>query len=51
MDQGKRVWAPDFKEGFVLGEISDFATDTITVQPVSGAEPIEVRANFVNVWY
>lgn len=43
MDQGKRVWAPDFKEGFVLGEISDFATDTITVQPVSGAEPIEAQ--------
>jgi myosin VI len=38
MDQGKKVWAPDLKEGFILGEISDFGTDTITVQPLDGSK-------------
>ena len=38
MDQGKKVWAPDLKEGFILGEISDFGTDVIAVQPLSGGK-------------
>jgi len=41
MDQGRKVWAPDLKEGFILGEISDFGTDTITVQPLDGGKTIE----------
>lgn len=36
MDQGKKVWAPDLKEGFILGEICDFGTDVIMIQPVTG---------------
>ncbi len=38
MDHGKHVWAPDIKEGFILGEISDFGTDTISVQPLDGSK-------------
>ena len=38
MDQGKKVWAPDSANGFILGEISDFGTDTLTVQPMSGGK-------------
>jgi len=41
MDQGKKVWAPDLKEGFILGEICDFGTDTLTVQPLDGGKAIE----------
>lgn len=41
MDQGKKVWAPDFKEGFQLGEICDFGTDTLSVQPMSGGDVID----------
>jgi len=41
MDQGKKVWAPDLKEGFILGEICDFGTDTLTVQPLDGGKTIE----------
>ena len=41
MDHGKKVWAPDLKDGFVLGEIQDFGTDTLFVQPLSGAKVIE----------
>jgi len=41
MDQGKKVWAPDLKEGFILGEICDFGTDTLTVQPLDGGKSIE----------
>jgi len=41
MDQGRKVWAPDLNEGFILGEISDFATDTIMVQPLNGGKIIE----------
>lgn len=41
MDQGKKVWAPDLTEGFILGEISDFATDAICVQPLNGGKIIE----------
>lgn len=41
MDQGKKVWAPDLIEGFVLGEISDFGTDVICVQPLNGGKIIE----------
>lgn len=26
MDNGKRVWAPDIAEGFVIGEVCDFGT-------------------------
>ena len=38
MDQGRKVWAPDAVEGFQLGEICDFGTDTISVQPLSGGK-------------
>ena len=38
MDQGRKVWAPDALEGFQLGEICDFGTDTISVQPLSGGK-------------
>jgi myosin VI len=38
MDHGRKVWAPDVNEGFQLGEICDFGTDTITVQPLSGGK-------------
>jgi len=41
MDQGRKVWAPDLKEGFILGEICDFGTDTLTVQPLDGGKTIE----------
>jgi myosin-6 len=41
MDNGKRVWAPDLVKGFILGEVSDFGTDTITVQPLDGSKTIE----------
>lgn len=41
MDHGKKVWAPDLKDGFVLGEIQDFGTDEITVQPLTGGKPIQ----------
>jgi len=40
MDQGKKVWAPDLNDGFKLGDISDFGTDTLTVQPVDGGKVI-----------
>ena len=26
MDNGKRVWAPDIAEGFIIGEVCDFGT-------------------------
>ena len=38
MDQGRKVWAPDVKEGFILGEISDFGADTLSVQPLDGGK-------------
>lgn len=38
MDHGKKVWAPDLRDGFILGEISDFGTDTIDVQPLNGGK-------------
>lgn len=41
MESGKKVWAPDLKDGFVLGEITDFGTDVLTVQPLNGAKPVE----------
>ncbi len=41
MDQGRKVWAPDLNEGFQIGEICDFGTDTISVQPLSGGKIIE----------
>eukprot|EP00049_Salpingoeca_infusionum_P012421 m.227482 g.227482 ORF g.227482 m.227482 type:complete len:1222 (+) comp15178_c0_seq1:220-3885(+) len=41
MDHGKKVWAPDVKEGFILGEICDFGTDTLSVQPHDGGKVIE----------
>eukprot|EP00039_Didymoeca_costata_P018027 m.331854 g.331854 ORF g.331854 m.331854 type:complete len:1228 (+) comp16805_c0_seq1:138-3821(+) len=41
MDHGKKVWAPELKEGFILGEISDFGTDVICVQPLNGGKIIE----------
>ena len=40
MDHGKKVWAPDLRDGFILGEISDFGTDTIDVQPLNGGKVI-----------
>jgi hypothetical protein len=36
MDQGKKVWAPDLIHGFILGEIVDFGTDVIMIQPLTG---------------
>jgi myosin VI len=41
MDHGKKVWAPDLKDGFILGEISDFGTDEITVQPLNGSKVVQ----------
>ncbi|EDQ91661.1 uncharacterized protein MONBRDRAFT_19467 [Monosiga brevicollis MX1] len=41
MDQGRKVWAPNVAEGFILGEISDFGADTLTVQPIDGGKPID----------
>jgi myosin-6 len=41
MDQGRKVWAPNLKEGFILGEIVDFGTDTLSVQPQDGSKIIE----------
>jgi myosin-6 len=41
MDQGRKVWAPDVKEGFILGEIADFGADTLSVQPLDGGRVIE----------
>eukprot|EP00037_Helgoeca_nana_P027787 m.321649 g.321649 ORF g.321649 m.321649 type:complete len:1221 (+) comp27594_c2_seq6:32-3694(+) len=41
MDAGKRVWAPHVMKGFILGEISDFGTDIISVQPLDGSAVIE----------
>lgn len=41
MDAGKRVWAPHLQKGFILGEISDFGTDIISVQPLDGSAVIE----------
>lgn len=41
MDQGKKVWAPHLQDGFILGEICDFGTDTLTVQPLDGGKTIE----------
>lgn len=38
MDAGKKVWAPHIDEGFILGEICDFGTDTLTVQPLDGGK-------------
>ena len=38
MDQGRKVWAPNLKEGFILGEIVDFGTDTLSVQPQDGSK-------------
>ena len=43
MDQGRKVWAPDVKDGFILGEIADFGADTLTVQPLDGGK---VSLNF-----
>ena len=36
MDHGKKVWAPHIRDGFILGEICDFGTGTIDVQPLNG---------------
>eukprot|EP00056_Hartaetosiga_gracilis_P005905 m.90743 g.90743 ORF g.90743 m.90743 type:complete len:135 (+) comp12313_c0_seq1:1971-2375(+) len=41
MDQGRKVWAPSVSEGFVLGEICDFGTDALSVQPLDGGKIIE----------
>jgi myosin-6 len=41
MDNGKKVWAPHIEEGFQLGEVCDFGTDTITIQPLDGSKTIE----------
>lgn len=48
MDHGKRVWAPNVEKGFVLGEICDFGTDSISVQPLDGSAVIE--ASFEQVY-
>jgi hypothetical protein len=33
--------APDLSDGFILGEIADFATDSIHIQPLSGGAIVE----------
>lgn len=47
MDHGKKVWAPHFKEGFVMGEICDFGTDIISVQPLDGSKVVEAAYDSV----
>jgi myosin-6 len=47
MDAGKKVWAPDAINGFILGEICDFGTDTLSVQPYSGGKVIEASYDAV----
>eukprot|EP00041_Stephanoeca_diplocostata_P021489 m.501136 g.501136 ORF g.501136 m.501136 type:complete len:1227 (-) comp21837_c1_seq6:181-3861(-) len=47
MDHGKKVWAPHFKEGFVMGEICDFGTDVISVQPLDGSKVVEAAYDSV----
>ena len=47
MDHGRKVWAPDMNEGFQLGEICDFGTDTISVQPLSGGKIVEAAYDAV----
>ena len=42
MDQGQKVWCPHILNGFQLGEICDFATDTISVQPLDGSKVVEI---------
>ena len=38
MEAGKKVWAPNLTEGFILGEVTDFSTETIFVQPMDGSK-------------
>jgi hypothetical protein len=45
MDAGKKVWAPHFDEGFILGEICDFGTDTLSVQPLDGSKVSAPKKN------
>jgi myosin-6 len=47
MDNGKKVWAPHIQDGFQLGEVCDFGTDTITVQPLDGSKTIEAAFDAV----
>jgi len=35
------VWAPHLQKGFIIGEIADFGTDVISVQPLDGSNVIE----------
>ncbi len=37
----RALWAADMNEGFQLGQICDFGTDTISVQPLSGGKIVE----------
>lgn len=48
MDNGKKVWAPDLVQGFILGEVTDFGTDEIEVQPLDGSKTI--KASFDSVY-
>jgi len=48
MDHGKKVWAPDMVQGFILGEVTDFGTDEIEVQPLDGSKTI--KAPFDSVY-
>jgi len=41
MDHGKKVWCPHLQNGFQLGEICDFQTDTISVQPLDGGKVVD----------
>ena len=44
MDGNRLVWAPDEKEGFILGTIVDVGAETLTVQPNSSS----LQVNHVN---
>ncbi|KAK0416370.1 hypothetical protein QR680_012444 [Steinernema hermaphroditum] len=45
-DSGQLVWAPDCREGFVLGTIVDLGTDEIVVQPVGGDDCSLITARY-----
>ena len=36
LNDNKKVWAPDGRDGFCLGKVVDIGTDTISVQLDNG---------------
>uniref|UniRef100_A0A1I8AD67 Unconventional myosin-VI n=1 Tax=Steinernema glaseri TaxID=37863 RepID=A0A1I8AD67_9BILA len=44
---GKIVWAPDDREGYVLGQIVDLGTEQVTVKPLKGDTQIRARYDSV----